>query len=84
MQKASKGKFSGKGNEFSELRTGAAIADLSGRRHGHIKVVIHTPTTTKLGMFRVQWVDGMEEIVFEEDILARYTTQSAQFVKGGA
>jgi hypothetical protein len=32
----------------------------------------------------VQQQDGVEEIIFEEDIPARYTTQSAQFVKGGA
>ena len=63
--------------EFNDLKTGSAVADLTGRRHGRITVVIGK------GLFRIRFDDGEEEILGRHAILARYTTQTAQFVPAG-
>lgn len=60
--------------EFNDLKTGSAVADLTGRRHGRIAVVIGK------GLFRVKFDDGEETILDRSAILARYTTESRRFI----
>ena len=62
-------------NEFNDLQSGSAVADLTGRRMGRIVVVIGK------GMFRVRWEDETDEVLPRHAFLVRYTTQSAHFKK---
>lgn len=63
-------------DEFSDIQTGTAVADLRGRRHGRVAVVIGK------GMFRITWEDGEQEILQRHQLLVRYTTESPKFVPG--
>lgn len=60
-------------NEFNDIQSGSAVADLTGRRQGRVMVVIGK------GLFRVRWEDNTDEILPRHAILVRYTTQSAKF-----
>lgn len=60
--------------EFNDIRSNSAVADLTGRRHGRVVVVIGK------GLFRIRWDDGGDDSTLSRDqILSRYTTQSRQF-----
>jgi hypothetical protein len=60
-------------DEFNDIKSESAVADLTGARHGRVVVVIGK------GHFRVRWDDGEEQILQRHQILTRYTTQSSKF-----
>jgi hypothetical protein len=60
--------------EFNDLKTNSAVADLTGRRHGRVVVVVGK------GLFRIRFDDGGEELLGREQILSRYTTESRSFI----
>lgn len=67
-------------NEFNDLRSGTAIADPTGRRHGRIVTVVIRDTWKVSGIYRVHWTDTDEtQMVSRDDFLVRYTTQSSKF-----
>ena len=63
-------------DEFTDVQSGTAVADLVGRRHGRVVVVIGK------GLFRIRWEDGEDEILGRHQLLVRYTTESPKFVPG--
>jgi len=63
-------------DEFSDVKSGTAVADLIGRRHGRVVVVIGK------GMFRIRWEDDEDEILQRHQLLVRYTTESPKFIPG--
>ena len=60
-------------DEFNDIKTDSAVADLTGSRHGRVVVVIGK------GLFRVRWNDDQDEVVPRHALLTRYTTQSSKF-----
>lgn len=60
-------------NEWNDISNDSAVADLSGRRHGRVSLVLQK------GLFRISWADGDPQVLPRESLLARYTAQSAGF-----
>jgi hypothetical protein len=60
-------------NEYGDIKLKSAVADMQGRRQGHVALVLGK------GLFRVTWKDGEQEILDRHSIRARYTTQSVGY-----
>ena len=71
------------GSEFinhNAHEVGAAVADITGRYHGHVRIVVRKADREQAGVFRIKWVESGEETLEQGDnILSRYTTQSAGY-----
>jgi len=60
-------------DEFNDIKTDSAVADLTGSRHGRVVNVLGK------GLFKIRWDDQEDVVLNRDQILTRYTTQSSKY-----